>query len=121
MGQPGIVPRLVLGVRSEGADGLPSPPDLLVVDFSQLPCEISTVGAPAIELEGLAGLRSILDALVELLKYGSIGLLENGGPVEGTTTGSGGACSVHVVHANHRAHQSPANMLAEIKLTPSGR
>jgi hypothetical protein len=99
---------LVLSVRSEGANGFPGPPDLLVVDFSQLPGEIFTVSRPAIELEGLAGFRSVLHALVELLEDGGVSLLENGGPVESTTAGSGGASVVHVVHANQMS-QCPVN------------
>lgn len=112
---------LVLDVWPEGANGLSSPPDFLVVDFGKFLGEIFTVGLPAIELEGLAGLRSILHALVELLEDRGVSLLENGSPIKSTATGSGGAGIVHVVHANHQMHKCLVDRRVEIELTPSDR
>lgn len=74
-------------------------PDLLVVDLSQLLREVLAVCRAAVPLEGLAGLGTVTDALVELLEDGDVGLLEDGCPVESTTAGGGGAGVEHVVHA----------------------
>lgn len=53
----------------------------------------------AVVLEGSLGLGAILDGVIQLVEDGLQGILEAGGPVNGTTTGSGGAGLVHPVHA----------------------
>lgn len=89
---------LRLAIRAEGTDDLARTPDLLLVDLLQLLGKVLTVSRATVELERLAGLSTVLNTLVELLENRDIGLLEDGCPIQGTTTSGGGACIVHVVH-----------------------
>ena len=74
-------------------------PDLLLVDLLELLREVLAVSRAAVELERFPSLGTVLDALVELLEHGHVGLLKDGRPVERTTARGRRARVVHVVHA----------------------
>jgi hypothetical protein len=78
--------------------GLSGPPDLLSVNLGGLLGELFTVVLLSVERERSSGLVSVLDVLVERLEDGQVGLVELGGPVEGSSSGGGGTGVVHVVH-----------------------
>lgn len=112
----GITPPIVTcSTYPETTDSLTSPPDFLVVNFVKLLLEVLSVSLSGVELEGSSGLRTVPDGVVKGLEDGKVSpeetvsqpvlesgaiyaLLELGGPVKGTTSGSGGARVVHVVH-----------------------
>jgi hypothetical protein len=87
----------VLG--AETTDGLSGAPDLEVVNLLELLVVLLTVVGLRVVLQGALGLAAVLDGGVKIIEDGLEGILEALAPVDGTTTGSGGACSVHVVHA----------------------
>lgn len=89
---------ILVGVGPETTDGLTSPPDFLVVNLVKLLLEVLSVGLSRVELEGSSGLRTVPNGVVKSLEDGEVSLLELGGPVKSTTSGSGGAGVVHVVH-----------------------
>lgn len=78
---------------------LASPPDLEATDLLHLGLVLLTVILLAIVVQGSLGLGTILDGVVKLVEDGLQGILEAGRPVNGTTTGGGGASLVHPVHA----------------------
>lgn len=80
-------------------DGLASSPDLEVADLLHLGLELLSVVLLAVVVEGSLGLGTVVDGVVEVVEDGLQGILELGGPVNGTTAGSGGASLVHPVHA----------------------
>lgn len=86
-----------------------SAPDLLVVDLFQLLGKILTVRGASVEFKGFSCLRAVPHAFVQLLKDGEVGLLEDLGPVKSSTTGSGGARVVHVVHAAEQSTKTNSN------------
>ena len=88
---------LVLG--AEATDGLSGAPDLQAADLLHLGLELLTVVGLAVVIQGALGLLAVLDAVVEVVEDGLQGLLEAGGPVDGTAAGGGGAGLVHPVHA----------------------
>jgi hypothetical protein len=90
--------QLVLRIRTKRADDLPSAPDLLIVDLLQLFGKVLAVSRATVELERLAGLGTVLNALIQLLEHGYVGLLEDRCPVERTAASGGRAGVVHVVH-----------------------
>lgn len=65
--------------------------DALVVDLARLLGKLLAVVRLAVELERAAGLGAVADRGVELLKDRLVGGLEDRGPVEGATAGSGRA------------------------------
>ena len=73
-------------------------PHLLRIDLLELLSEVLAVRRTAVVFERLASLCAVLDALVQLLEDGNVGLLDDGRPIKSTTTSSGGARVVHVVH-----------------------
>lgn len=89
----------LLVLRAELADSAASLPDLRLVDGLELLLEDLLVVVAGVHVEGAASLVAVLDLVVELLKDGLEGLLELGGPVEGTTLGGGGALGKHPVAA----------------------
>lgn len=91
--------RLLLVLGSERSDGLAGAPDLEITDLLHLCLVLLTVVRLAVVLERSLGLGTILDGVVEGVEDGLQGVLELGAPVDGTTTGSGGASLVHPVHA----------------------
>ena len=76
-----------------------STPYFLIINFRQLFGEVVTISSTSVELEGLASFGAILYTFIQLLEDGEICFFEDGSPVKSTTTGGGGACAVHVVHA----------------------
>lgn len=86
-------------LRSEAADGLSCSPDLEVADLLHLLLKGLAVVLATGVLHGALGLLASLDAVVEVLEDRLEGLLEALAPVNGTATGGGGACLVHVVHS----------------------
>jgi len=90
---------LGLVIRTERPNGLASPPNLLVVNLSQLLGEILPISRPPVELERLASLSAVPYGFVESFEYWQVGFLEYRGPVESTSAGCGGAGVIHVVHA----------------------
>lgn len=63
----------------------------LVVNDIELLLEVLSVSLSAVEFERSSGLRTVSDGLVEGLEDGLVGLVELGGPVEGTSSSGGGA------------------------------
>jgi hypothetical protein len=98
--QPTSSPGRLLGVLgAERADGLSGAPDLELVNLLELSVVLLAVVGLRVVLERALGLAAVLDGGVEIVEDGLEGVLEALAPVDGTTTGSGGAGSVHVVHA----------------------
>lgn len=87
---------LVLGAQR--ADGLTGAPDLEVTDLLHLLLVLLTVILLGVVVEGALGLGTVTDGVIQLVEEGLQVVLEAGRPVNGTTTGSGGAGSVHPVH-----------------------
>lgn len=90
---------LLLVLGSEAADSLAGAPDLELADLLHLGLVLLAVVRLAVVLERSLGLGTILDGVVEGVEDGLQSILELGAPVDGTTTGSGGASLVHPVHA----------------------
>jgi len=86
----------VLGTKA--ADSLASPPDLKVADLLHLGLKLGPVVLLRGVFKSAASLLTSLDGSVKVVKDGLEGVLETRAPVDGTTTGSGGASGVHVVH-----------------------
>jgi hypothetical protein len=86
-------------LRAEAADSLSSAPDLKVVNLLELRVVLLAVVWLRVVLERTLGLAAVLDRGVEVVEDGLKGILEALAPVDSTTTGSGRAGSVHVVHA----------------------
>ena len=80
-------------------DSLSGPPDLQTTDLLHLSLELLTVVLLAVVVEGALGLGTVLDGGVQVVEDGLQGVLELGGPVNGTTAGGGGAGLEHPVHA----------------------
>jgi len=91
--------RLLLVLGAQRADGSAGSPDLQVADLLHLGLKLLAVVLLAVVLEGALGLGTILDSVVEAVEDGLQGVLELGGPVDGTAAGGGGAGLVHPVHA----------------------
>lgn len=80
-------------------NSLAGSPDLQISDLLHLSLILLAVVGLAVVIQRSLGLRTILDAIVQVVEDGLQGILELGGPVDGTTAGSGGASLVHPVHA----------------------
>lgn len=80
-------------------NGLAGSPDLQLSDLLHLSLVSLAVVGLAVVLEGSLGLGAILDGVVQAVEDGLQGVLELGGPVNGTTSGGGGAGLEHPVHA----------------------
>ena len=80
-------------------NGLAGAPDLEVADLLELGLVLLTVVRLGVVLERALGLGAVLDGVVEVVEDGLEGVLELGGPVDGTTAGGGGAGVEHPVHA----------------------
>lgn len=80
-------------------NSLASPPDLHLTDLLHLLLVLLTVVLLGVVLQASLGLLTVLDAVVELVEQGLEVILELAAPVDGTTTGSGRASSIHPVHA----------------------
>ena len=80
-------------------DSLAGPPDLKTADLLHLSLELLAVVLLAVVLQGALGLGTVLDGGVEIVEDGLQGVLELGGPVNGTAAGGGGAGLEHPVHA----------------------
>lgn len=93
----------VVWIKSECSQNLPDSlagtPDLKTSDLLHLSLELLSVILLAVVVEGSLSLGTILDGVVEVVEDGLEGALEAGSPVNGTTSGSGGAGLVHPVHA----------------------
>lgn len=87
---------LVLGTQS--ADSLAGAPDLQVADLLKLGLVLLTVVGGTVVLQRALGLRTVLDRVVQGVEDGLQGILEAGGPVNGTTASSGRAGLEHPVH-----------------------
>jgi hypothetical protein len=86
-------------LRAEAADSLSSAPDLKFINLLELGVVLLAVVWLRVVLERTLGLASVLNRGVKVVKDGLEGILEALAPVDGTTTGSSRAGSVHVVHA----------------------
>lgn len=88
---------VVLGAQL--ADGLACDPHLVTCNVSKLLLELNTVVGSRVLGQGAASLSTVGDGFVQLLEDGLGGGVELLPPVESTTLSSGGAVSVHPVHA----------------------
>lgn len=94
-----MVYKLLWGIGSNVPNGLAGAPDFEITDVLHLLLVLLAVVLLGVVLERALGLGTITDAVVELVEEGLQVVLEAVGPVEGTTTGGGGASGVHPVHA----------------------
>lgn len=83
---------------SQFSDLLTDSPDLHVSDGDQLLLKFFSVVDLGVEVQGSLGLGTVSDRGVQLLENRLQVLLEDWVPVQGTSSGSGGARVVHVVH-----------------------
>jgi hypothetical protein len=90
---------LLLVLGSEGSDGLSGAPDLQISNLLHLSLVLLTVIWLGVVVEGSLGLLAGLDRVVKVVENWLQGVLELSGPVDGTTSGGGGAGLVHPVHA----------------------
>ena len=91
--------RVTQGNECHIPNGLAGAPDLEVADLLELGLVLLTVVRLRVVLERALGLGAVLDRVVEVVEDGLEGVLELGGPVDGTTAGGGGAGVEHPVHA----------------------
>lgn len=80
-------------------DSLAGSPDLEVANLLHLGLVLLAVVGLAVVVEGALGLGAVADRVVEVVEDGLEGVLELGGPVNGTAAGGGGAGLEHPVHA----------------------
>ena len=79
-------------------NGLAGTPDLKIPNFLHLLLILLSVVGLRVVVESALGLLASLDAVVQLIEQWLQVVPEAGGPVDGTTTGSGGASGIHPVH-----------------------
>ena len=80
-------------------DSLACAPDLKVADLLHLSLVALAVVGLAVVVQRALGLGTVADGVVQVVEDGLEGVLELGGPVDGTATGSGRAGLEHPVHA----------------------
>lgn len=80
-------------------NSLAGPPDLEATDLLHLSLKLLTVVLLAVVVQRALSLGAVLDRGVQVVEDGLQGILELGGPVNGTTTSGGRAGLEHPVHA----------------------
>jgi hypothetical protein len=93
-----LVRHLLDVLGTQATDSLSSPPDLEVINLLELLVVLLTVIGLRVVLQGALGLATVLNRVVQVVEDRLESLLEALAPVDSTTTGSGRAGGVHVVH-----------------------